>query len=194
MSIKKTYEVEVKGTSLHLPIENLITSITRITKDEFNKGHDDETDPSVIIMKAENNNQNENLVTQLFYNDNILEAGLSIKQSKGEGGHYYVSTSLYNKNKAAYDNYKCLLIENNGITYRDLVDLTPEAYFFIDNEYDNIKILKPHYAKNKSKYDLLGVKILIEIERNYILVPNPRYNSRQRQIATALHIMNRPHY
>ena len=144
-------------------------------------------------MEAENNNQNENLVTQLYHNHGILESGLSIKRD-GKGD-YYVSTSLYNKNKAAYDNYKCLLIEDNGITYGELMDLIPEDRDFIciDDEYNNMRILKNVYKKNKSKYDLLGVKILIEIERNYIHVPYLRNGNRQRQMAKALHIMNRPH-
>ena len=140
-------------------------------------------------METENNN--ENLVTQLFYNNYILEAGLSIRQDM-KRGNYCVSTSLYNKNPSAYDNYKCLLIEDNGITYRELIDLVPWTHnsIIIDSEYNKMRILKTVYEKHKAQYDLIGVKILIEIERNYIFVP--AYDNRQYQMAQVLQVMTRP--
>jgi hypothetical protein len=138
-------------------------------------------------METENDNQNENLVTQLFYNDDILEAGLSIIRDR-KRGNYCVSTSLYNKNPSAYDKYKCLLIEDNDITSYEMNII--HSSIFRDEEYNKMRILKTVYEEHKAEFDSIGVKILIEIERNYIFIPS--YDNRQYQLAKVMQVMTRP--
>jgi hypothetical protein len=61
---------------------------------------------------------------------------------------------------------------------------------FLDEEYNKLRILKTAYEEHRAEYDSVGVKILIEIERNYIFIPN--YDNRQYQLAQVMQVMTRP--
>jgi hypothetical protein len=47
-TVKITYEVEVNGKPVNLPIENLVTNVRPVTEADINKRHDDKNNSTAI--------------------------------------------------------------------------------------------------------------------------------------------------